>query len=123
MCSFKVVEKDGHKDKTAMTLPASFDPGNMATPPSQPKRTAWDDGDDASVTVINFSKKPKYEKSTHPDAFPADKNKFMSTVKPFELKNWRTAVKIGLWGLLFNLCVKYDGPLLVELKKLCEVSK
>ena len=47
----------------------------------------------------------------------------MSTVKPFELENWRTAVKIGLRGLLFNLCVKYDGPLLVELKKLCEVSK
>ena len=68
------MEKDGHEDKTAMTSPASFDPGNMATPPSQPKRTAWDDGDDASVTVINFSKKPKYEKSTHPDAFPADKN-------------------------------------------------
>ena len=119
-CQFvKVGRALGH----SMSSSSPFDAGNMATPPSQPKRTAWDDGDDASVTVINFSKKPKYEKSTHPDAFPADKNKSMSTVKPFELENWRTAVKIGLWGLLFNLCVKYDGPLLVELKKLCEVSK
>jgi hypothetical protein len=105
-----------------MTSSSSFDPGNMGTPPSGSKR-AWDEGDDAAVTAIDFSKKPKWNKSTHVDAFPANKPKHVTTAKVIELENWRTGTKIGLWGVLFNVCVKYNGNLLVELNKICEVSK
>ena len=105
-----------------MTSTSAFDPGNMGTPPAGSKR-AWDEGDDSAVTAIDFSKKPKWEKSTHPESFPANKPKAVTTAKVFELENWRTNTKIGLWGVLFNLPVKYNGNLLVELNRICEVSK
>ena len=94
-----------------------------ATPPQSQKRSAWDEGDDASVTIIDFSKKQKFEKATHTDSFPENKSKLLTTVKPIELENWKTGQKIGLWGLLFNTCIKYDRQLIVELQKISEVSK
>ena len=72
---------------------------------------------------IDFSKQPKFEKATHPDAFPANKDKFLTTVKPIELENWKTRSKNGYWGILFNTCIKYDGQLVVELQKICEISR
>ena len=107
-----------------MSSSSPFDAGNMAaTPPQTQKRSAWCDDDDVPVTVIDFSKRPKYEKSTHVDSFPAEKNKFVTTVKWIELENWKTGQKIGLKGLLFNTCIKHDGKLIDELQKICEVSK
>ena len=83
-CQFvKVGRALGH----SMSSSSPFNTGNMATPPSQPKRTAWDDGDDASVTIIDFSKKQKFEKATHADSFPENKSKLLTTVKPIELEN------------------------------------
>ena len=51
------------------------------------------------------------------------KNKLVTTVKWIELENWKTGQKICLKGLLFNTCIKYDGKLIDELQKICEVSK
>ena len=51
------------------------------------------------------------------------KDKLLTTVKPIELENWKTRSKIGYWGILFNTCIKYDGQFVVELQKICEVSK
>ena len=70
--------RDSH-ERTAIMSASDFDPGNMttsSTPPQGSKKKSWDDGDDSSVTCVNFSKRPKFQKSTHPDSFPADKNKF-----------------------------------------------
>ena len=94
-----------------------------ATPPQSQKRSAWDEGDDAYVTIIDFSKKQKFEKATHADSFPENKSKLLTTVKPIELENWKTWQKLGMWGLLFNTCIKYDGQLVDELQTICEVSK
>ena len=73
----------------SMSSSSPFDAGNMAaTPPQSQKRSAWDKGDDASVTVIDFSKRQKsFEKATHADAFPVTKDKLLTTVKPIELEN------------------------------------
>ena len=59
----------------------------------------------------------------HTDAFPADKDKFLSALKPLELENFKTQTKTGTWGILLNVCIKYEGPLLKELDKICKVSK
>jgi len=71
----------------------------MATPPAiGPSRRPWDDGDDKAVTAIDFSKRPKFEKSTHPECFPVDKNKFLTKVKPLELENYKTQEKTVATG-------------------------
>ena len=117
--------RDSH-ERTAIMSASDFDPGNMttsSTPPQGSKKKSWDDGDDSSVTCVDFAKRPKFQKSTHPDSFFADKNKFLSTVKPLELENFKTGSKIGLWGFLLNMKIKYDGPLLDELSNLCRMSK
>ena len=74
------------------------------------------------MTAIDFSKRPKFEKSTHPECFPVDKNKFLTKVKPLALENYKTQEKTGYWGFLLNPCIKYEGPLLDELRKLCKLS-
>ena len=108
-----------------MTSTSDFDPGNMTATPPEPtsSKRAWDAGDESAVTCIDFAKQPKFAKATHPDAIPANKDKLLTLVKPIELENWKTRVKIGFWGILFNTCIKYDGNLIVELQKICEVSK
>ena len=108
-----------------MSSSSPFDAGNMTAtpPPPQSKKRAWEVGDEAAVTCIDFSKQPKFEKATHPDSFPANKDKLLTTVKPIELENWKTRSKIGYWGILFNTCIKYDGQLVVELQKICEISR
>ena len=41
--------------------------------------------------------------------FPVNKDKLLTTVKPIELENWKTGQKLGMWGLLFNTCIKYTS--------------
>jgi hypothetical protein len=79
-----------------MSSSSPFDAGNMTAtpPPPQSKKRAWDVGDEAAVTCIDFSKQPKFEKATHPDAFPANKDKLLTTVDRAgeledEVEEWR----------------------------------
>ena len=104
-----------------MSSSKEFDPGNLTA--VSPRKKGWGAVDAASPAALDFSKRPKFEKCTHKDCIPEDKDKRALVVKLFELENFKTGKKTGYLGLLMNLATCPSTAPRNSLPLLCRVSK
>ena len=98
-----------HDSQTGtMSSDRPFDAGNMEAPSTSGAtrfKRGWDDSNDDGEPVqpLDLSQATKkYQKSTHAEAFPENKKSDQLWVKYYGLEDWKTQIKTGHPGVMFN---------------------
>ena len=98
-----------HDSQTGtMSSDRTFDAGNMEAPSTSGAtrfKRGWDDGDDDGepVRLSTSLRLPRsIKRAPHAEAFPENKKSDQLWVKYYGLEDWKTQIKTGHPGVIFN---------------------